>query len=159
MKCSKYNNKIESTKLNSIQKVFVIFATILTVFAGIAVGLSFFDKNKSDSAEIKSIISDYSTEYEVINQNNDGTYEVKIVAPDFAVLVEATLDKAEETIAAETLQDAIRDYPGTIKTYIFTVNSLSNDEIRAQFMDDVTYDIMIVAIQNSDYEEGAGVNE
>ena len=146
-------------KLCAKKKAILAVVLCLAVLGGAGVCLSYFLQTRSDSQTLKGVYSDYASEYKVISENSDGTYEVQIEAPDAGVIADEILSESIGEITVGEFRDYLKRSEDDVKVYTFSVDALSEDEISKKFFDKIAYDLAIVAIQNSDYEEGEGLTQ
>ena len=70
-----------------------------------------------DEPSIAKMCKDFSKNVQSISQNNDGTYTVEVIAPDFAkILKEETKSDSIAIIGIETMNTWIDKHPNLIKT-------------------------------------------
>ena len=170
--CATCGKKVESTetplqntqmkngvkhKLSANKRAILVVALSLAVLGGAGVCLNYFLQTRSDSQTLKGVYSDYASEYEITSENSDGTYEVQIKAPDAGVIANEILSQSAGEITVGEFRDYLKHNGDDVKIYTFSVDDLSEDEIRKKFFDEIAYDLAIVAIQNSDYAEGDGL--
>lgn len=159
------NNNIKSVsrRRKSRYKSFVVIIVILIILllslGLIALYFEYSSWGKFDSEKLKAICTDYSSEYKVINENDDGTYEISIDAPDFALLICYISEENTDRFSARKLRRAIKVFPDCKKDYTFIVDNLNSEEINEKFIDEIAYDLMKSAIQNSNYQEGGKLSE
>lgn len=146
-------------KLCANKKAILAVVLSLAVLGGAGVCLNYFLQTRSDSQTLKGVYSDYASEYEVTSENSDGTYEVQIEAPDVGAIADEILSQSTGEITVGEFRDYLKRNEDDVKVYTFSVDALSEDEIRKKFFDKIAYDLAIVAIQNSNYEEGDGLTQ
>ena len=108
------------------------------------------------SSKLENICSDYAERARIVSHNEDGTYVMEVVAPDFPQMVK---DECQDSSSFrlesfyQLLDRSIenRDFPK--RTYQFTVENDDPSLIREAFLQQVTYDLMISAITEVEMEE------
>ena len=107
-------------------------------------------------SKLENICSDYAERARIVSYNEDETYVMEVVAPDFPQMVK---DECQDSSSFrlesfyQLLDRSIenRDFPK--RTYQFTVENDDLSLIREAFLQQVTYDLMISAITEVEMEE------
>lgn len=116
-------------------------------------------EEKSESnGEVKNFCKQYASEYTVIESESDKCV-VSVEAPDFQKIVEIMLEEGKEDISAETLEETIEKNSDCKKEYIVSVESEEMDVIEEAFLEQVSYELMVAAIKDVEYEEKWSVEE
>lgn len=116
-------------------KLALIILLLLILAAGIVCSLTYFGFIQSPTtirvvenlginheSDISGLFGDFANEYQVISENEDGTYTIKIVAPDFAsILKQETEVNPTLTLKSENIDMLTNKYPNLEKSYEFTV--------------------------------------
>lgn len=124
----------------------LILCGILILFTGCL------KEDKEDNG-LDDFCKEYISEYSIIQENDDGTFVVSVMAPDMASIMENMSENSQEKdIDVDDLEDMIKDYPN-YKEYVFVVNELTNSEIQDKFSDEIAKDLVISAIKNIEYNE------
>ena len=101
-------------------------------------------------SDIVNLCKKFCKDYDMLSDNNDGTYIVEIVAPDFAsILMQEMQNNHEETLDAETLNTWINQHPDLKKVYEVTAKSENLDDIQQAFFQQISYDLMVSAIMET----------
>ena len=110
---------------------------------------------QQEEKSIREICISYAEDYEVLTENQDGTKEIKVSAPDFAGITEVLCEEKQvKQINADVLQNAIQEYPELKKDYVFTAPS-GKDQIIEAFLDRVAYELMLSAMEQVEiHQEG-----
>ena len=87
-----------------------------------------------------------------IRESDNGGVEIKIEAPDIEAITRIMND-SQVDITTENLIKTINENSEYIKEYVFEVDELNNDNIEAQFLDNVVKELMIAAIESSNNTE------
>lgn len=97
-------------------------------------------------------ISGYTTEV-----SSDGNViTATVVAPEYAKIIESIVKKDPNIdVTIEVLGKAINEHPDKVKEYSFVVSSESEETVREAFLDQVSYELTVIAITNieSSYTE------
>lgn len=118
--------------------------------------------SKKDSKEkfLDDFYKQYATDYNIVEENKDGTFRISITAPDVKAIVEIMSKyNGEGDVNIDDLRDTIKEYPDCKKEYIFNVNELTNDGIKVSFSNEIAKDLVISAIENIEYTETWGTEE
>ena len=98
---------------------------------------------------MEKLFEDFANEYQVIAENEDGTYTIEIIAPDFASILQKEIESNPIlTLNSETIKGLIERYPDFKKPYEFTVASKKKTDIQMAFLQQVSYDLMVSAIMD-----------
>lgn len=143
-------------------KLALIILFLLIVATGIVSGLSYFGFIQSPAiinvveklgieheSNMENLFEDFANEYQVIAENEDGTYTIEIIAPDFASILQKEIESnPTSTLNSETIKGLIERYPDLKKSYEFTVASKKKTDIQMAFLQQVSYDLMVSAIMD-----------
>ena len=90
----------------------------------------------------------------MISENEDGTYTIRIEAPDFAKILKQEIEvNPTLTINLESINLLINKYPDLKKTYEITAASNTQDDIQKAFLQQISYDLMVAAITDKPVTE------
>ena len=130
----------------------ILLATILLVLLmTICCGC----KKENNPEEMRVFYESYATEYNVVSENNNETV-VSVNAPDFGkVILEWSKESNNKELTLEELEKAVEKYSEYQKDYQFTVETLSEENIKENFIDQVVYDMMTTSMAEITIEEGA----
>lgn len=97
----------------------------------------------------------YTSDYSIKHDNEDGTIEIGIIAPDFEKIINnAIKNNQEDEMNIENVNDLINEYPDYKKEYVIIVSDLSDKkEIEAILNDKIAEELIKSAITNIVYEE------
>lgn len=110
-----------------------------------------------ENVQLDEMLQKYSSEYVAAQENDEGGYEVTVVAPDFTVIAKTVIEDGAPEITVELLEEVIQNADVENKIYHFTVDELTDDSVRSAFNNQVAYDLLIAAIESVDYKEGDGL--
>ncbi|MGO5097462.1 hypothetical protein ACTQ34_16915 [Agathobaculum sp. LCP25S3_E8] len=157
-----------------IRRFFLKFALIVLLFlilvTGIIGSLTYFGfvefptvteviekLGLNSESDIARLFEDFANEYQVISENEDGTYTFTIEAPDFANILKQEIEvNPTMTINLENITLLINKYPDLKKTYEFTAASNEQDDIQKAFLQQISYDLMVAAIVDTPISEAQG---
>lgn len=148
-------------------KLTLIMLLLLILAIGIVCSLTYFGFIQSPTiirvvenlginreSDISRLFRAFANEYQVLSENEDGTYTLKILAPDFASILKQELeDNPTLTLNSENIDVLIDKYPDLEISYEFTVASKKRDEIQKAFLQQISYDLMVAAIMDSPISE------
>lgn len=141
--------KILNKRIKQISLVLII----VTIFLGAC------DK-KDNKNTIKAYCIQYASEYEVIQKNSDGKFEIRVLAPDFKQVIESMLEENQElNITSKALRKSAKKHPGYEKEYTFYSDSDEMKDIENAFLEKVAHELAIDAIKNIEYKENWSVEE
>lgn len=143
-------------------KLALIIVFLFIVATGIISGLSYFGFIQSSAiinvveklgieheSNMEKLFEDFANEYQVIAENEDGTYTIEIIAPDFASILQKEIESNPTlTLNSETIKGLIERYPDLKKSYEFTVASKKKTDVQMAFLQQVSYDLMVSAIMD-----------
>lgn len=117
--------------------------------------------NKEDNRDaMKSYCENYTSKYEIIEHGQDGAVMVNISAPNFTDIVSLILEENNNhDITVKDIERAVKEHPECKKEYIFWADEEKNDEIKKEFLEKVSEELMIEAIKNVEYTEEWSVEE
>lgn len=141
-------------------KLAFIILFLFIVATGIISGLSYFGFMQSPAiinvveklgieheSNMEKLFEDFANEYQVIAENEDGTYTIEIIAPDFASILQKEIESNPTlTLNSETIKGLIERYPDLKKSYEFTVTSKKKTDVQTAFLQQVSYDLIVSAI-------------
>ncbi|MEE1057589.1 MAG: hypothetical protein UH239_10140 [Acutalibacteraceae bacterium] len=111
-------------------------------------------KKENKAEEMRDFYESYATEYNVVSEENNETV-VSVNAPDFGkVILEWSKESNSKELTLEELEKAVEKYPEYQKDYQFTVETLSEENIKETFIDQVVYDMMKTSLAEITIEEG-----
>ena len=110
-------------------------------------------KNNNDGSN--DFLSQYIDGYKIQQENDDGTTEISIIAPDFEKIVEnLTVDKLQNEISIDNINNLVNEYPDCKKEYVIIVSDSSDkEEIEAVLNDEIAKQLIKLAIMNTEYQE------
>ena len=164
-------NRAQWSTGKKIRRFFLKFGLIVLLFlilaTGIIGGLTYLgfiqfptvtgvieNLGLNSKSDIAKLFEDFANEYEVISENEDGTYTFTVVAPDFSsILQQETEVNPTLAINLENINFLIEKYPDLKETYEFTAASKDQDDIQKAFLEQVTYDLMTAAIADMSISE------
>lgn len=150
-----------------IRRVFLKLALIILflfiVATGIVCGLSYFGFTQSSAiiniveslgieheSNMAKLFKDFANKYQVISENEDGTYTIRIIAPDFASILQKEIESNPTlTVDSETIKGLSERYPDLKKAYELTVASNKKADVQRAFLEQVSYDLMVSAIMDT----------
>lgn len=107
-----------------------------------------------DNSILRNYCANYASDYTIAENGEDATVLVSIEAPDFKAVIEQIIDeKVGSDITVQDLEEVVKSDPENVKKYVFTVNSLDKGEIEKGFIDEVSKDLIVAAIVNTDFTE------
>ena len=132
---------------------------LLLLFLGM-LGLSACSSEKEENSndDVKNFCKQYASDYTFI-ESKDETCVVSVEAPDFEKIVKILLEDGEQELNADLLQEVIENNPDCTKEYIVNVENEDTLVIEEAFLEQVSYELMVAAIQNVEYEEKWSVEE
>ena len=116
------------------------------------------EKEKNSSDDVKNFCKQYASDYTLI-KNDDKTCVVSVEAPDFEKIVGILLEDGEQELNVDLLEQIIDNNPDYTKEYVVNVENEDTLEIEEAFLEQVSYELMVSAIQNVEYEEDWGTEE
>lgn len=69
------------------------------------------------------------------------------------------LKEGQEEVKVEALKEAVKKNSDCKKEYIINVESEEKDVIEEAFLEQISYELMVAAIKDVEYEEKWGVEE
>lgn len=110
------------------------------------------EKEKDDA--LKNYCEKYASEYEVIEQMENGAIMVSVNAPDFKSVTEAIMaENGENDITVNDIEEIVNEYPDYKKEYKFWVDTDEKDEVEKGFLNEISEELIVDAIKNVDYTE------
>lgn len=133
----------------NFSKIHFIMAFVLSVVGCVFVLCSC--GNKDDS--LKEFTVKYSSEYKVVNNENNN-YSISVSAPDFQKIATLLIAESNDNkVNSNKIIDYVEQHPEYKKDYILNVDECSEDVIHKKLLDQISYDLMVAAIQNNEYSE------
>lgn len=135
-----------------MRKKWIIAAAIVLLLVIVAVAVVLLvQKNDTPPAnpETVSIAEDcwqHVTDLNVVEQD-DGTAEVTLTAPDYVSLVKLLADENNDTITGEHITKAVKNNPETVKVYLFTASSSEETDIRNALMEQISYELVAFTLE------------
>lgn len=125
---------------------FVLLCSVLIILIGCS------KKNNDNSNDF---LTKYTDKYKIKQENEDGTIEIGVIAPDFETIINnAVKNKQDNEINIENINNLINKYPDYEKEYVIIISDLSDkEEIKAVFNDKIAEELIKSAIINIVYEE------
>lgn len=109
---------------------------------------------------IKQYCEQYVSQYEVLENGDNDTIIVSVTAPDFGGIVKKIVSESDnKEVTFGSIKKKIEENPKCIKKYSFSVNRVNNDEIKDAFFRELSKDLIICAIKNSNNNEDWSVDE
>ena len=85
------NKSFKCNKKRKKKIILIIAALIIVIAAGTMIGVIYINSNcKNKNAEIRNYFLEYTSEYEVIENNEDGSVKISINAPDIIEIANET---------------------------------------------------------------------
>lgn len=126
--------------------LFLLLCWVLIMLTGCS------EKNNDDNSN--DFLMQYTSDYTIRQENDDGTVEISVIAPDFKTIIEHMIDNRQEReISIENIEDIVNKFPDCKKEYILIVDELSGEKIDEVFNSQVAEELIRMAIMNIDYEE------
>lgn len=111
-------------------------------------------KKEDNSNALKKYCEKYVSEYEIIEEKENGSIMVTVNAPDFKSITEVIMaEKGENDITVNDIEKIINEYPDYKKEYKFWVDADEKDEIEKGFLNEISEELIVEAIKNVDYTE------
>ena len=134
--------------MKSKEIIFLLLCWLLILFAGCS------KQNKGDNNS-NDLLTQYISDYTIKQENDDGTTEISITAPDFETIIKSVvIDKQESEISIENINNLVKKYPDCKKEYVVIVSDLSDkEEIEAVLNDRIAEELIKSAIINIEYKE------
>lgn len=108
----------------------------------------------NSESDIARFFEDFTDEYQVISENKDGSYTLKVEAPDFANILKQEIEANPTlTINLDNINLLINKYPDLKKTYEFTAASNAQEDIQKAFLQQISYELMVAAIVDTPITE------
>lgn len=102
------------------------------------------DDNERSSQNLKDIAKTYVNDYQ-INEENDGSYTITILAPDFANIYADNINEdGEQEITQYDLENSEYD----MKEYVFSCKSTDETEIEEAFLNNIAEELISRAISD-----------
>lgn len=106
------------------------------------------------------LLNSYVSNYKMLEENDDGTTTIEITAPDFEEIIKI-LSKTDniENVDSELLLKTIKDHPDCQKNYKIFVEKNNIQEIEKKFLQQVSYELIVSAMERIDLNKGEGAEE
>lgn len=103
--------------------------------------------------DLKGFTAKYASEYTVVNKEKDN-YSICVSAPDFQKIATLIMEEGNDNkVDSKKIIDYAEQHPEYEKEYILNVDGCSEDVIHKKLLDQISYDLMVAAIQNNEYSE------
>lgn len=133
------------------RKLGVLVMTGLSLVMLSSCGIS---KKEDNSNALKKYCEKYVSEYEVIEEKENGSIMVSVNAPDFKNIAEAIMaENGENDITVNDIEKIVNEYPDYKKEYKFWVDANEKDEVEKGFLSEISEELIVDAIKNIDYTE------
>ena len=130
-------------------KIHFIMAFVVCVIGCVFVLCSCGNKDNS----LKDFTVKYASEYKVVNNENDN-YRVSVSAPDFQKIATLLIAESNDNkVDSNKIINYVEQHPEYKKDYILNVDECSENVIHKKLFDQISYDLMVAAIQNNEYHE------
>lgn len=111
-------------------------------------------KKEDDGNALKKYCEKYASEYEVVEEMENGAVMVTVNAPDFKSVTEAIIaENGENDITVNDIEKIVDEYPDYKKEYKFWVDADKKDEVEKVFLSEISEELIIEAIKKVDYAE------
>lgn len=112
---------------------------------------SFMEKlGLNHESDIVSLCEKFCKDYDVLSENDDGTYTVEVVAPDVAgIFIQEMQNNPGKALDAESINTWMGEHTDLQKRYELTVASKESDDIQQAFFQQISYDLMVSAIMET----------
>lgn len=110
-------------------------------------------------AAVAEFCKEYVTEYDVIEAQDNGEVLISVEAPDFEKIAKMMLEEGNEEVDIDVIKDMIEEYPEYRKEYMFSVANEETSVIEEEFLQHISYELMVTAIKEIKYEEKWSVEE
>lgn len=138
--------------MKAIVRIILLF--VISTIALSACGRVNKEEKKKTDKELKNYCANYSSEYEVLESGENGASQIRIDAPDFRMIIKNLLDeKGGQDITVNDIEEAVKKHPEYAKKYVFWTDAENEDEIEKRFLEEVSKDLIIEAIENTEIRE------
>lgn len=137
------------------------FQVLVLISLSLVMLLSCRRYNKGDDSDaVKRYCENYASEYEILEKGNNGAVKVSINAPDFKSIMSLIIEKKNnQDITVNDIEKAVEKHPECKKEYKFWTDGEENNEIKKDFLEIVSKDLIVEAIKNVEYTEEWSVEE
>ena len=116
--------------------IFLLLCNVLIMLTGCS-------KKNSNDNNSNDFLTQYTYDYTIKQENDDGTTEISVIAPDFETII--------ENMTIDILEDENPDYK---KEYAIIVSDLSDkEEVEAVLNNRIAEELIKSAIINIEYKE------
>ena len=128
--------------------IFLLLCNVLIMLTGCS-------KKNSNDNNSNDFLTQYTYDYTIKQENDDGTTEISVIAPDFETIIEnMTIDILEDEINIENIYNLVNEYPDYKKEYAIIVSDLSDkEEVEAVLNNRIAEELIKSAIINIEYKE------
>lgn len=138
--------------MRTTMRIMLLF--VISSIALSACGIVNREEKKETDEELKSFCANYSSEYEVLEGGENGASQISIDAPDFRRIIRSILDEeGVQDISVNDIEEAAKKHPEYTKKYVFLTDAENEDEIEKRFLEEVSKDLIIEAIENTEIRE------
>lgn len=103
----------------------------------------------TNNNKIYDCCKEYAKDYVIVETADEEKTTVKVNAPDFNEIIKIMSEDTNiDELNSIDLEKIINENPECTKEYVFSVDSIDDDEIEKKFLDQVSYELMIYAIEN-----------
>ena len=138
-----------------MKKLIMLFQCLLVIpFISSCGIISKDSKEAADDKMLKTFIVNYASQYEIVDTEEDGSFQVCVKSPDFGMIIESILDdKKTNDITVQDIEEAVKNKPECTKQYSFCVDNEDDGIIKKKFLEEVSRDLAVKAIENIKYTE------
>lgn len=131
------------------EKIHIIMAFVVCLIGCVFILCSCGNKDES----LRDFTVKFASEYKVVHTKNEN-YCVSVTAPDFQKIATLMVAESEDNkVDSNLIIDYAEKHPEYKKDYILNVDECSDDVIHKKLLDQISYDLMVVAIQNNEFSE------
>ena len=109
-------------------------------------------KVSNQEKEIQNIYDEADQNYEIIGDEGEEGYTVRVNAPDLIAIYGEISGNSSET-DIEIDKKIIEEYPYLEKEYVFNVSEKENESIKEAFLQQMTWELMCEAIKQTVFTE------
>ena len=109
-------------------------------------------KVSNQEKEIQNIYDEAVQNYEIIGDEGEEGYTVRVNAPDLIAIYGEISGNSSET-DIEIDKKIIEEYPYLEKEYVFNVSEKENESIKEAFLQQMTWELMCEAIKQTVFTE------
>lgn len=134
------------------------YILLLLIFGILGLSACSSKKQENSNDEVKDFCKQYASDYTLV-QSKDEMCVVSVEAPDFEKIVQILLEDGQQEINVQLLKKVIENNPDCTKEYLVNVESEDISAIKEAFLGQVSYELMVAAIQDVKYEDKWSVEE